>query len=58
MTIFVVFVTVMAFSALVFVRLVWRFLRGDIEPEAGGSFGWQFLSRHDRAKKPEDWLES
>jgi hypothetical protein len=57
LTIFVVFVIAMAFCALVFGRMVWRFLRGDIEPEAGGSFGWQFLRREDRAKKPEDWLK-
>ena len=32
-TIFVVFVSAMALSALVFTRMVWRFLHGDIEPE-------------------------
>jgi hypothetical protein len=56
-TIFVVFVGAMALSALVFARMVWRFLHGDIEPEAGGSFGGQFLRRRDRAQKPEDWLK-
>jgi hypothetical protein len=29
-TIFVVLVSAMALSALVFARMVWRFLRGDI----------------------------
>jgi hypothetical protein len=38
--------------------MIWHFLRGDIEPEAGGSFGWQFFGRRERATKREDWLKT
>jgi hypothetical protein len=57
LTIFIVLLILMVFVALWIGRMIWRFFRGDIEPEAGGSFGWQFFGRHDRAKKPEDWLK-
>jgi len=56
-TVAVVLLIVMAFVAFVIGRMVWRFIRGDEQPEAGGSFGWQLFGRHDRAKKPEDWLK-
>ena len=56
-SVFIVWLSAMAFAALWFGRMVWRFVRGEFEPEPAGSFGWQFLRRHDRATKPEDWLE-
>lgn len=34
-------------------RMVWRFFRGDIELEPGGSLGRQFLGR-EKNEKPED----
>ena len=46
-------IVVLAFLLLVVVqigRMAWRFLRGDEDMEAGGSFGWQlFGGRKEKA---------
>jgi hypothetical protein len=57
MTGVVVLVIVVVFVVLVVARMLWRFLRGDLESAAGGSLGSQFLGRGDHATKPEDWLK-
>ncbi len=35
-------------------RMIWRFFRGDVELESGGSFGKQFFKR-DKPETPDDY---
>jgi hypothetical protein len=49
----VILLLVIALVLFVVGRMAWRFFRGDIEPEAGGSLGRQFLGR-EKDEKPED----
>lgn len=49
----VIIAIVLVFVALIIARMIWRFVRGDMEIEEGGSLGRQFFGRHSD-DKPDD----
>lgn len=53
----VVFMICFAFGLLVLGRSAWRFVRGNEQPTAAGSFGQQFFGKREKPEQPEDWLE-
>jgi hypothetical protein len=52
----IVILALATFIALLIGRMVWRFIREDAEPEAGGSLGRQLFGRHKEPETPEDLL--
>jgi hypothetical protein len=55
MAIAAVILILVVLAVMVLGRTIWRFFRGDVELEAGGSLGRQFFGRK-KDEKPEDLI--